>query len=97
MQGTISKTIIISNGEKFTWNVFEFINRNTDEKKVGWCISQSQINFTWNKKSQILSICKKFNLINVRIGTENHFVNFDIKEDQLNDFTERIQNDLYNR
>ena len=96
MQGTISKTIIISNAEKFTWNVFEFINRNTDEKKVGWCISQSQI-FDWHKKSQIPSICKKFNLINVRIGTENHFVHFDIKEDQLNDFTERIQNDLYNR
>ena len=96
MQGTISKTIIISNAEKFTWNVFEFINRNTDEKKVGWCISQSQI-FDWHKKSQIPSICKKFDLINVRIGTENHFVSFEIKENQLNDFTERIQNDLYNR
>ena len=94
---TRSKTIQISTGECFRWNLFEWVNQETGEKTIGWAISETQIGFGHRKK-MIPNICKKYDLQTVYNGTETFFVTFGLKDEyDLNDFTERIQADIHKR
>lgn len=94
-KGTVSKTIIAMQ-RKFHWNFYEWINRKTEEKHVGWGISISELGLGYQKKDKITPLCKKYNLLIIRIGERTYLVAPNMQEDYLWDFTNRIYAEILN-